>query len=238
MQNEKTEPALLIRDLQFSWSRGQPDLLRIPAWQVMAGDRVFLYGPSGSGKSSLLNLISGIASPLAGVVCVAGTDLTQLSARQRDRFRASSIGVIFQQFNLVSYLSVFDNVRLGTVFAQQQAHADERIDDLLDRLGLGKVRNDKAACLSVGQQQRVAIARALVNAPPLVLADEPTSALDPAARDAFMNTLLTCSAASGSTVLVVSHDHALAGYFDKSVDLQHINRALNSANTQDTINVR
>ncbi|ALO45398.1 ABC transporter ATP-binding protein [Pseudohongiella spirulinae] len=226
-----------IKDLRFSWAPDSKDLLHIRDWHIGTGKRVFLYGPSGSGKTTLLNLICGIARPRAGEISVAGTRLTTLSASQRDRFRAQFIGVIFQQFNLVPYLSVADNIRLASAFTGQHQGADERATMLIEQLGLRGVQNNKASRISVGQQQRVAIARALLNAPPLIIADEPTSALDAAARDTFMSALLECSAEVGSTVLVVSHDHSLATYFDDSVDLRTLNLALGFNNGESSASV-
>ncbi|MBC54499.1 MAG: hypothetical protein CMQ34_11760 [Gammaproteobacteria bacterium] len=226
MTSSSSTHAISIRDLHFAWRTGDADLLQISQWQIRAGERVFLHGPSGSGKSTLLNLICGIATPDKGSVTIAGTELGGLSGSQRDRFRARSIGVIFQQFNLIPYLSVLDNVRLAATFTGLPGGTDQRAAGLIEQLGLNSARHTKACHLSVGQQQRVAIARALLNSPPLIIADEPTSALDAAARDAFISTLLDCSAQAGSTVLVVSHDHSLATHFDNTVDLRALNRVL------------
>jgi len=222
--------AINIADLSFSWKRASPPLILIPEWQVRAGARVFLHGPSGCGKTTLLNLLCGIAKPDKGHIIVNGTDICQLSARARDRFRARCTGVIFQQFNLLSYLSVADNIRLGLAFDRStrnsRRHIDDRIMELLDQLGLPRsCAGEQAARLSVGQQQRVAIARALINAPPVIIADEPTSALDADARDGFISALLQGSLANQSTVLFFSHDHTLASHFDQIVDLRSINTA-------------
>src|SRR5690606_11130190 len=131
-------------------------------------------------------LLPGLLPPRQGAVSVLGRDLYSLSARQRDRFRARNIGVIFQQFNLIPYLSVADNLRLARAFGGGR----EPVEPLLERLWLGPdILQRRARSLSIGQQQRVAIARVLVNRPPLILADEPTSALDADARDVFMQLL-------------------------------------------------
>ncbi len=224
--------AINIAGLSFSWKRAGPPVIFIPQWQVHTGARVFLHGPSGCGKTTLLNLLCGIAKPDKGHIIINGTDICQLSTRARDRFRARYTGVIFQQFNLLSYLSVADNIRLGLAFDRSgttrnsRRHIDGRIMELIDQLGLPRsCAGEKAARLSVGQQQRVAIARALINAPPVIIADEPTSALDADARDGFISALLQGALANQSTVLLFSHDHSLASHFDQIVDLRSINTA-------------
>ncbi|MDP2125887.1 MAG: ABC transporter ATP-binding protein [Pseudohongiella sp.] len=208
-------------------------ILYIPEWDVQPGERVFLYGPSGSGKTSLLNLVCGIANADSGQIIVNGTDLCTLSARAKDRFRMQTTGVIFQQFNLLPYLSVNDNIKLGYAFSgagsTTAVPVDTLVKQLMDRLKLPRTcLHQKAACLSFGQQQRVAIARALIKSPPLIVADEPTSALDAETRDDFISTLLECSASSNSTVLFVSHEHSLGAHFDRLVDLRSINKMSHS----------
>lgn len=223
-------PSVEIHDLQFHWPRQSRPVLAIDRFQIAAGERLFLHGPSGCGKSTLINLLAGVATPQRGEVCVLGEPLSRWSGARRDRFRADHIGLIFQQFNLLPYLSVLENVRLPCDFSPaRRARAgdvEHSARELLAALGIGDVLLGRAVGeLSVGQQQRVAAARALIGAPALIIADEPTSALDADARDAFIDLLLEQAQASGSAVLFVSHDRALAAHFDRSVALAEINRA-------------
>ena len=127
-----------IRDLHFSYpGKMQPAVLNIPEWQVARGDRVFLKGPSGSGKSTLLNLLAGILVANKGTIEILGQDLSALSARKRDRFRAAHIGIVFQQFNLIHYLSVLDNIRLAAHFGKKNiTDIDLTAKQLFDALGL------------------------------------------------------------------------------------------------------
>jgi putative ABC transport system ATP-binding protein len=166
-----------------------------------------LRGASGSGKSTLLSLLAGVLLPTAGRLQLLGQDLARLSGPARDRLRADHLGVVFQQFNLLSWLSARDNVTLALRFSARrrvQARPGET-EHLLGAMGLAEpLWRRPAAQLSVGQQQRVAAARALIGRPDLVLADEPTSALDEDARDAFMRLLLACCAEAGSALVFVS----------------------------------
>ncbi len=220
--------AIQIADLDYRWPGQQQNLLSIPKWQVEAGQTVFLYGASGSGKSTLLNLLAGILLPQRGQVNLLSTDITQLSARHRDRFRANHIGIVFQQFNLVPYLSVEMNIALAAHFADSQPKklGREQLMSLLTPLSLDEaILQRKATALSVGQQQRVAVARALINRPQLIIADEPTSALDSDTRDGFIELLMQLAKAQGSTVVFVSHDRALASHFDMQIDMQQFQAA-------------
>ncbi|WP_347330133.1 ABC transporter ATP-binding protein [Marinimicrobium locisalis] len=220
-----SSPAIVLKDVQFSWSPDQPPLLDIPNWVLNRGERLFLYGPSGSGKTSLLNLLAGIILPQNGRVELLEQSMSELSGRARDRFRARHIGVVFQQFNLIPYLSVLENVGLAAHFARETDRVRERSHDLLRRLGLPETQDHQPASqLSVGQQQRVAVARALISRPEILLADEPTSALDSDHRDAFMTLLLEQVAETGSTLVFVSHDRALASAFDTRRDLRELAR--------------
>jgi putative ABC transport system ATP-binding protein len=218
--------AVTIHGLEFGYVPGE-SVLSIPQWEIASGARVFLRGPSGCGKSTLLNLLGGVLVPRKGEILIVGTSLGDISPRRRDRFRARHIGMVFQQLNLVPYLSVLDNLRLAVHFGRHRPRPPtERLEALLLQLQLERpLFRQRASQLSVGQQQRVAIARALVNEPELLIVDEPTSALDSDSRDAFMGLLLDCVAATGSTLLFVSHDRSLGGHFTETVDLRDLNQA-------------
>lgn len=226
-----TEPVIDIRNLKFGWSAGQT-ILDIDAFQLNAGERLFLRGPSGSGKSTLLGVIAGVLEPGEGNVKVLGQELTTLSPARRDRLRADHLGVIFQMFNLVPFLSVIGNVTLPLRFSRArraavQGDANSEARRLLARLGLtdAALLERRVSDLSVGQQQRVAAARALIGRPDIVIADEPTSALDTDARDRFIELLSEEAARTGAALLFVSHDAGLARLFDRAVDLTEINIA-------------
>lgn len=191
---------------------------------VDAGKSLFLHGPSGVGKSTLLNLIGGVLLPERGGVELLGQPLGKLSAAGRDAFRADHLGFVFQQFNLIPYLSVLDNVLLPCRFSARRAaragdpQAEAR--RLLGELDLAaSLATVPAAELSVGQQQRVAAARALIGRPEIIIADEPTSALDASRQSAFIDLLLREAKAAGSTVVFVSHDERLAAHFDEKLAL-------------------
>lgn len=231
MSAEPPPPAVVIRDLRFAWQRGGPPLLDIPEFVVGAGERVFLRGPSGAGKSTLLGLIAGVLSPDSGSVSVLGRAVSDLGPARRDQVRADNIGVIFQLFNLLPYLSVLANVTLPCRFSAARAaragDVEAEARRLLKRLGFSDpaLLAAKAAELSVGQQQRVAAARALIGSPGLIIADEPTSALDADSRNAFISLLIEECEASGAALLFVSHDAGLSAHFDRAEDLTRLNRA-------------
>lgn len=217
-----------LRDLRHAWRAGEP-LFSFARLDVAPGERVFLHGRSGSGKSTLLNLVAGVLTAQSGAVRVLGRDLARLCTGARDRVRADHIGVIFQQFNLIPYLDVASNVHLACRWSRRRREraalaggVDAEARRLLAALDLDPdaLARQPAYALSVGQQQRVAAARALIGAPELILADEPTSALDTDARDAFVRLLLDECRRAGSAVLFVSHDRALAGRFDRVLQIE------------------
>jgi putative ABC transport system ATP-binding protein len=227
-----SEPAPLVsmEGLRFRWPEAAVDCLVIDRLALLPGETVFLRGPSGCGKSTLLSLVAGVLTADQGTVSLLGQDWRRLSSARRDRMRADHVGYIFQQFNLLPYLSVLDNVLLPCRFsarrAAQAGNARQAAQSLLDRVGLRAADwPRRAADLSVGQQQRVAAARALIGRPALVIADEPTSALDEALRESFMDLLLQACAEAGSALLFVSHDARLANRFERQLDLTTINRA-------------
>ncbi len=223
-----------LSDLGFAWP-GQAELLDIPAFTLQRGESLFLKGPSGSGKTTLLGLLGGVQKPQRGHIQVLDQNLSQLSAGARDRFRVDHTGYIFQQFNLLPFLSVRENVQLPCHFSrlraqrarQRHGSVDQATVILLAHLGLDQpdLLERRADALSIGQQQRVAAARALIGQPDLVIADEPTSALDADARAAFLQLLFAECREAGSSLLFVSHDQSLAPRFDRSLSLAELNRA-------------
>lgn len=215
-----------IDGLRFGWPGSQRSLLAIDSWRLARGAQVFLRGESGSGKSTLLALLAGVRPATQGRVALLGQDWAGLRPAARDGRRADHVGIVFQQFNLLGYLPVIDNVLLPCRFSARRAERAARADGsarasalrLLAAMGLD-------AALSVGQQQRVAAARALIGAPELVLADEPTSALDEARREEFMDLLLGACARDGCALIFVSHDARLAARFATQTGLGELQRA-------------
>jgi putative ABC transport system ATP-binding protein len=223
-------PLLSVEDLGFRWPQASKDTLRIERFELQRGQTTFLYGPSGCGKSTLLSLVGGVLTANRGTVRLLGQDWKQLSSSQRDRLRADHVGFIFQQFNLLPYLSILDNVLLACRFSvrrtKQAGNAQETAQGLLEQVGIRATDwRRRASDLSVGQQQRVAAARALIGRPDLVIADEPTSALDEALRESFMGLLMDTCAEAGSALLFVSHDARLASRFQQQIDLTSLNHA-------------
>ena len=234
--NSETLFALDLQALRYRWPGASADTLVLDSLRLAPGDKVFLRGPSGCGKSTLLSLAAGVLLPQAGQVRLLGQDWAGLRSGARDRWRADHLGYIFQQFNLLPYLSVLDNVRLPLRFSRRRAtrsaaNGADSAEMLLERSGLPPgLWRQPAGALSVGQQQRVAAARALIGAPELVVADEPTSALDEDLRESFMALLLERCTATRSALLFVSHDLRLAARFDRVIDLPSLNRAATDLN--------
>ncbi|MGY4027120.1 ABC transporter ATP-binding protein [Aeromonas rivuli] len=224
-----TTAVVEIKDLAFAWP-GQDAVLELPSLRIEQGERVFIKGPSGSGKSTLLGLLAGIQIANQGRLEVLGQPLAQLSGRARDRFRADHLGYIFQQFNLLPFLSVLDNVTTALTFSPQkrarlQGSPEQEARRLLGELQLpGDALTRPVHALSIGQQQRVAAARALIGSPQLVIADEPTSALDTDNRAAFIRLLFEECDKQGSTLIFVSHDPHLEPLFPRVEDLHQLNR--------------
>ena len=217
-----------LQQLQFRWPGQARNTLSIDELCIRQGEHLFIRGASGSGKTTLLNVLAGILLPSSGKLQVLEQDLTSLSNAARDRFRADHLGIIFQQFNLLPYLSMLDNVKLPCEFSrrrrEQAGDVSASATRLLEHLGLTTQTNTRSVtALSVGQQQRVAVARALIGKPELIIADEPTSALDTDSRNSFLDLLFSQAEAQGSTIIFVSHDPQLARHFPRSLDLQQVN---------------
>ena len=223
--------AIALKDINFSWSP-QPNSfsLKLDQFELAKGESVLLTGPSGSGKSTLLGMICGTLVPNSGSISILGQSLNALSGPARDRFRADHIGIIFQMFNLLPYLSILDNVLIPLHFSKkrnlqaggiEQTRKDEA-KRILTELGLGQMNQQKTVDLSVGQQQRVAAARAFIGAPEIIIADEPTSSLDEGRQADFMDLLFAQKAKSKASLLMVSHDLRLSDRFDRVVHLEDI----------------
>ena len=225
-------PLLEISQLQKSFVT--PDgaaqrVIDIPAFTLDERAQVALSGESGSGKTTFLHLIAGILKPDSGSIHIAGRAMSALPESERDRLRATSIGYIFQTFNLLQGYTCLENVLLGMSFGPGVDR--EFAITLLQRVGLESRLKHFPRQLSTGQQQRVAVARALANRPKLVLADEPTGNLDAAnARDALALIRDGCRE-NGAALLLVSHDREVLAKFDRVADLRALNRAAAPATT-------
>ena len=225
-----SDKIISISDLTFRWSPKLSPVIDIKELTILRGEKVFIYGPSGSGKTTLLGLFGGVLTQDSGSLTINGKDLKSLSGGMRDQYRADHIGFIFQQFNLIPYLDVLENVLLPLRFSKAKQNAVSnnvhQAQSLLGRLGIKESHFKKKVFeLSVGQQQRVAAARALIGSPKLVIADEPTSALDADLRDKFVSILEELVTSCGATLVFVSHDHSLSKLFDRKIDLPALNHS-------------
>jgi len=204
-------------------------VIDVPTLDIPAGQHVALIGSSGSGKTTLLHLIAGIVTPDAGSITfdlpgVGSTDITALSEAQRDVFRGRHVGYIFQTHHLMGGFTAMENVQLGMSFTGRKPDR-EWAKHLLTEVGLADRLDYKPGKLSVGQQQRVAVARALANRPSLVLADEPTGALDPNNAQQVLELIRKLCKEVGASLLLVSHDLAIARQLETVLTLSDINRA-------------
>lgn len=221
---------LALHNIRFHWPGHSGFALSVDDFHLEFGETLFLKGPSGSGKSTLLSLICGIVPPQSGNIIIDGTDIARLRSHQADRLRADKLGIIFQQFNLLPYGSMLDNVLLPLEFSRErrnrasaQGPVANEARRLLERLGLPAGMHDQGVTrLSIGQQQRVAVARAIIGNPRLVIADEPTSALDADNRDEFLALLFEEVARVDAGLILVSHDQSLATRFDRQLAIDDI----------------
>jgi len=220
-------PVISFRNVRFEYPRGGFSL-DVAALAVASGTRAAAIGPSGSGKTTLLNLISGIDRPGSGEVSTAGVRVDRLSPAARRSFRITTIGFVFQEFLLLEYLDVLDNI-----LYPYRLHPELRLDasvrsrarQLASDLGLAGLLGRRPSELSQGERQRIAIARALVTAPKLILADEPTGNLDPSTKQRALDLLFEQCEARSTTLLMVTHDHSLLDQFAQIVDVEALGRA-------------
>ncbi|HEY9113329.1 MAG TPA: ABC transporter ATP-binding protein [Bacteroidales bacterium] len=218
-----------IQGLQFNWDKSKVPFIIIPELEVLKSEHLLIKGDSGSGKTTFLNLISGVLPLSSGEIKILGENLVNMSSSQRDAIRANHMGVIFQMFNLIPYLSVIENVLIPIHFSEVKKNKirakgispKEEAIRLLSELGLQKkeIHEKKVTELSVGQQQRVAAARALIGSPEIILADEPTSALDENNSMRFLDLLLEECKKNNSTLLYVSHDSRIHYKFKQSISI-------------------
>lgn len=217
--------AISLKQCKFSYPNHTKLVINIDQLSIESGEKIFLYGPSGHGKSTLLNLTAGVLKANSGEVTVLGQDLTKLSQSKRDHLRGEKIGYIFQIFNLIPYLTVKENIVLPCMINKKRADHDfhAQAEELIDSLGLREHINKQVTDLSIGQQQRVAAARALIGNPEMIIADEPTSALDEKNTREFMELLMKVWEKKKFTLFFVSHDERLRSYFERSISLPEIN---------------
>jgi len=220
-----------MKELSFTYPQQKKATLDIADFSVSKGEELFLHGPSGTGKTTLLEILSGVIKPTAGELKILGQDFMQLNDRQRDAFRAEHMGYIFQNFNLIPYLTVAENIELPLHLSPARKKRVGNIDlnlvihALCGNLGIADILPKKVMELSVGQQQRVAVARALLGKPSLLLADEPTSALDTDHRERFLKLMFELAELYDTTVVFVSHDRTIQHLFSRAVSLAAINKA-------------
>ena len=218
--------AVEINNIEFSYPSSIKPVIKINKALVPEGERIFLFGPSGYGKSTLLNLISGVLDCQSGELFVLGLNLAKLSQGKKDQLRGAEIGYIFQIFNLIPYLNIKENIVLPCMINKKRAHGidyQKQADELIATLGLTEHINKPVTDLSIGQQQRVAAARALIGNPKLIIADEPTSSLDEKNTEEFMNLLISEQEKRKFTLIFVSHDDRLKKYFQTTISLPSIN---------------
>jgi ABC-type lipoprotein export system ATPase subunit len=219
-----TQSALSIQELRFRY----PDMLAsdwvvdIASLELRPGEQLLLKGGSGTGKSTLLQLIAGLLRPNHGSITIGGTDITALSGAKADLFRGRQIGFIFQTFNLLHGFTAIENVMAALMFSDIPSKQHRQLAaSTLTALGLNRHDADVAQ-LSVGQQQRVAVARAVVCEPALVLADEPTASLDPENADTAMDLIQQACADRNAALLCVSHDRSLDTRFARSAEFAQL----------------
>jgi putative ABC transport system ATP-binding protein len=216
------EPMIRVRGLTKVYRLGDVDVhaLRGVDLDVMAGEFVAIVGASGSGKSTLFHILGGLTPPTAGTVTIAGKDLAHMSNRERTELRKTTVGFVFQKYNLLPTLSAEDNIKIVEYIGGRSTTFTPEFEEVLGLLGIADRMKHKPRALSGGQQQRVAIARALVNHPAILLADEPTGNLDSQNSAAVLGLIRDLNRRIGQTVLMITHDPEAAAYAGRSVHIR------------------
>lgn len=221
-----TNNLISIKNLKYKIGQKINFSLNIKNFKLNKSDSILIYGESGLGKSTFLNLLSGTISPQKGNIDILGTNISNTSSSIKDKIRGDHFGIVFQTFNLLPYVSVKNNILLGKAYSsiKQSKSNNDEIKELMDKLSLNyeDLINRKAYELSIGQQQRVAVARALIGKPEIILADEPTSALDKSNQKEFINLLFKSIDENEQGLIMVSHEHKLSNKFKKVKNITEI----------------
>lgn len=216
-----------IQALRYGYPRSDFNL-SVPALNIDAGEKVAVIGPSGSGKTTLLNLIAGILVPGKGNIRLGDVEVSALGDAERRNFRITQIGFVFQDFELLDYLNVLDNIlhpfRITSALTLNR-EVRTRAAGLAEQMGIGDKLKRGPEDLSQGEKQRAAICRALLAQPRLILADEATGNLDPENKTRILELLFETVADLGATLLAVTHDHELLPHFDRTIDFQEFRQA-------------
>ncbi len=218
---------LKIQNLKKSYSNSENEkfeIINIPSFELNDSEQLAVSGESGSGKSTFLNLISGIVRSDSGEIFFNNTDITKLSGSAMDKFRSKNIGYVFQTFNLLQGFTALENVMLGMMFCGKPDK--KRSVAALDKAGLSKRINNKPSELSVGEQQRVAVARAIVNSPAMLLADEPTANLDSKNTGLVIRLIKELCTEENISLILVSHEPEVIGNFNNKKSFSEINFTL------------
>ena len=215
---------ITLKDIHFHYHDDE-FRINIPKLIIGDGSRTAIVGPSGSGKTTFLRLISGIISPMKGKIIVNDEDVSQMDDSTRRNFRISNIGFVFQEFELIEYLSVFENILLPYFINRSMklnSSVRLRATELAVSMNLGNLLNREIGNISQGEKQRVAVCRALLIEPKIILADEPTGNLDPKNKERIIEILFECAENSRATLLIVTHDHSLLKGFDRIIDFGNL----------------
>src|SRR5437879_1836968 len=211
-----------IRDLKKIYRAGEVDVQRLRGvnLSVARGEFVAVVGPSGSGKSTLFHILGGLTPPTSGTIHIDGRDLLSMSEAERTDLRKSTVGFVFQKYNLLPTLSAADNIAIARDIAGKPAESDAQFDQILDLLGLKGRLHHKPRALSGGEQQRVAIARAIVNHPAILLADEPTGNLDTENSTLVLGLLRDLNERLNQTILMITHNPEAAAFAHRIVKMR------------------
>jgi putative ABC transport system ATP-binding protein len=216
------QPIISIRGLTKTYHAGEVDVhaLRGVDLDVQAGEFVSIVGPSGSGKSTLFNIVGGLTPPTSGSIQIAGRDLLGMTDAERTELRKTTVGFVFQKYNLLPTLTARDNIAIARDIARKNGPLDPQFVEILKLLGIETRLDHKPRALSGGEQQRVAIARAIVNQPAILLADEPTGNLDTENSTAVLAILRDLNHRLGQTILMITHNPEAAGYGHRIVHMR------------------
>lgn len=221
-------PIISLNNITYTWPGEAKPTLKIDSLLINKGEKVLIKGRSGSGKSTLLSLLSGVQVVDTGELIIKGENLKHMKPEERDNFRGNHIGYIFQQFNLLPYLTVSENILSPLIFSELKKNREKedhhsRVKLLLDHLSLDVDPNKSVQSLSIGQQQRVAAARALIGEPEIIIADEPTSALDRITSEDLIQHLFKECERLDTTLIFVSHNDSLDSLFPRIIKIEELN---------------